>query len=893
MRERILDNVSEAWRYVSGRKGRNLIATALLVSGSLVLCAPLLAEGGLLPVSGDRERVLRETVSGEALRQEAGTEAILPGTAEEGVLLPKPDRGDGLQEEAVPENTGTNTVMPEQQPVSLIVSYGYENSAKGGRCIPVNVTIRNQRNVEEEVILRIKSVESDGSIYCYDYDVALEPLEEQSERYHIPVGTDASQLFLELNGREGEVLASRLLDLNVSRDVPELFIGVLSDDLDGLDYLNGIGINYSALRTRTFSLDPEEFPEEEVGLDLLDVLVVNNFKLRDLSEEQTSAIMDWVHGGGVLLLGTGERVGDTLGRFAPELLDDSYGTPALRPVNLSEDFVLNQPGDGMMELTCVDIPLHGGNVILSSGGFPLLTAASKEQGLIGVAGFDMTEIRSFCQNNPSYVDYFFSSLLGESRINRLADVIYSGNSEKFWSVQSLINTGNVEKLPNLPLYAVVVTVYLAVLGPGMYLFLKKRDQQIWYRRGVVVLSLVFAIIVYWMGAATRFRSTFYTYATIQDVTEDYVTDTTYVNIRNPYNRSYRVELNPSYSVLPITRSYQQNSGSRTVLTGQEPNQVVIERGKDRLAIRGTNISAFSPRYFQMERKSENTNRIGITGEVDYFEGNLSGSITNCFPFPLENVTFLLYGNMVLLGRLEPGESCRLEDLELLRFPLNNSYVVAEQIIGEELLGRADIGDTAYLQALERCNILTFYLNNYMSTYNADARVIAFSTEKEESLFLQEIKPETYGHMMLTSQVPVNTSHDRMLYRSVLIKTPKVINGNYFPDSNSMNGMEPLTLEYQMGTEIDVESLTFEPVSDEFLGQGSGSYIEAFSGSVYFYNHRSGNFDLIEMDGKTMYREQLQPYLSPGNTLTVRYVYDGPGSYHAVQLPMPMAAGRER
>ena len=59
------------------------------------------------------------------------------------------------------------------------------------------------------------------------------------------------------------------------------------------------------MRTRTFSLDPEEFPKEQVGLDLLDVLVVNNFKLRDLSEEQTSAIMDWVHSGGVLLLGTG------------------------------------------------------------------------------------------------------------------------------------------------------------------------------------------------------------------------------------------------------------------------------------------------------------------------------------------------------------------------------------------------------------------------------------------------------------------------------------------------------------------------------------------------------------------------------------------------------------
>lgn len=40
-------------------------------------------------------------------------------------------------------------------------------------------------------------------------------------------------------------------------------------------------------------------------------------------------------------------------------------------------------------------------------------------------------------------------------------------------------------------------------------------------------------------------------------------------------------------------------------------------------------------------------------------------------------------------------------------------------------------------------------------------------------------------------------------------------------------------------------------------------------------------------------DQLRPYLSPGNTLTVRYVYGGQKSYNAIQLPMPMVAGRER
>lgn len=780
-----------------------------------------------------------------------------------------------------------------QPEAEIWVEYGYDNTVKGGRYIPMDITIKNRRSSVLNGVLKIKSMESDRTVYHYDYQVSLDPLEEHVSKYYIPIGVGADQLFVVLENETGEEAARCPVNLNVSRDVPEMFIGILTDDLDGLEYLDGVGISYSTLRTRTFDLDPEEFPQEEVGLSLLDVLVVNNFKLRDLSEEQTAAIMDWVHSGGVLILGTGRRVGDTLGRFAPELLDDSYGTPIVRPVDLGEGFALDNPNEGMMELVCVDIPLHGGNVVLSSGGFGLMTVAAKEQGLIGVASFDLTDIRQFCESRPSYVDQLFTSVLGEDRINRLADVVYSGNSEKFWSVQSLINTGNVEKLPNLPLYTIVVVVYLIVLGPGMYLFLKNRDLQIFYRRGAVMLSAVFTIIIYLLGMTTRFKSTFYTYASIQDVTEDYVTDTTYVNIRNPYNRPYKVELDPSYSVMPITRSYQTSTLEERHFTGEEPYQIAIERGQEKLSIRGQNITAFAPRYFRLERKLDNTEQVGITGAVDYFEGEIKGSITNQFPFPLEDATLMLYGNMVCLGRLEPGETRSLDDLKLLRFPLNHSYVVAERIIGEDLLRKTDISSEKYLLAVGRSNMLAFYLDNYMNNYSADARLIAFGAQKDDGLFLREIDPETYGHKLLTARVEVNASRDRLLYRSVLIKTPRVISGSYYAQSNSMGGTEPLTLEYYMGAEIDVESLTFEPVSGEFLQNESGSYIDAFTGGIYFYNYGSGNYDRMELEGETMTVEQLRPYLSPGNTLIVRYVYDGPGSYNAIQLPMPMVAGRER
>ena len=385
----------------------------------------------------------------------------------------------------------------QKENVKLTVECGYGGGVKGGRYIPVRITAFNSSDVFVEGVLKIKSMESDRDIYHYIYDMVLEPKEEKERNYYIPIGVDADRLFVVLEDRTGTVLAKRQVDLNISRDVPELFIGILSDNLEGLEYLDGVGIHYSTLRARSFILDQQEFPNKAAGLNLLDVLVVNNFKLRELSEQQTSAIMDWVHSGGVLILGTGQRVGDTLGRFAPELLDDSYGTPVMRQVNLGEDFPLDNPKDGILEMVCVDIPLHGGNVILSSGGFALLTAASKEQGIIAAAGFDLADIRRFCQDHPSYVDHLFTSLLGETRINRLADVVYSGNSDKFWSVQSLINTGNVEKLPNLTAYSVVVAVYLFLLGPGMYLFLKNRNLQLLYRRAAAALAVVFQMISLW------------------------------------------------------------------------------------------------------------------------------------------------------------------------------------------------------------------------------------------------------------------------------------------------------------------------------------------------------------------------------------------------------------
>lgn len=782
--------------------------------------------------------------------------------------------------------------IPAAQNVRMEVNYGYNNVAKGGRYLPVKVLFDNTGRPQYDGCIQVKLMESDGTIYLYEYRITLEAGSKEENTYYTPIGSRADQITVTLLDAQGSIEAIQRLRLNVSTDVSELFIGILSDAPGRLSYLDGIGVNYGSLRTHTFPLDPDEFPGEEIGLDLLDVILVTNYRLRDLSEKQTGAIMDWVSNGGVLLLGTGERVDDTLGRYAPELLDDSYGTPEIREVDMGMEYATDKPGEHILEIPCVDISLHGGNVISAADEFTLLTAATRGRGIVAVAAYDFTDIEDFCMQNTSYVDQMFTDLLGEERIKKIAEVLYSGNSSKFWSVQNLINTGDVDRLPKLALYVTVICIYLFILGPGLYIGLKKLNLQDYYQRGVLIISCCFAVIIYLMGSTTRFAGTFFNYASIQDVTEDFVTDTTYINIRNPYNTSYQVELEPSYSVLPITRNYNYEQNNTGVFNGVDDYQIAIREREESTVVDAKNIVSFTPKYFKMRRKYDNVSKVGISGEISLYDGEISGSITNGYDFPIEDTTLLFYGKLVFLSAMAPGETRRLDGMELLNCPVNHAYAIAEEITGENGFGSADIDNSDYLRALERMNLLAFYLENYFTSYTADARVIAFSSRKEENEFLRNGIGETYGLTMLTSSIAVDSYQGDSLCRSVLMKVPRTEAGDYSAATNSISGMEPVTLEYSLGNDIQVKTFSLEPLSELFSRTGRSRYFIPFEGNIYFFNYVTRNYDRIPDDQTKFDAEELAPYLSPGNTLMVRYVYNG-SSYNNIVLPMPTVTGREK
>ena len=773
--------------------------------------------------------------------------------------------------------------------LSLDVSCGYDGNAKAGRYAPMEISVGNGGEDEFTGVVSIVTMEADEEIYSYEYSVTVEGNGQEEMEIYVPLGTGSDQVFVSVCNDSGQEMAEKRLKIEASEETAELFVGLLSDHPERLAYLDGVGVSFGALRTRAFPIATEDFPEEERGLDTLDVLVVNDYRLRNLSEQQTRAIMDWVEAGGVMVLGTGDRVDDTLGRFAPELLDESYDSPQRMEIHPDGDGAMGEIPTETVEVSCVRVSLHGGTVLTADQGFPLLSVAMKEQGIVAVTAYDLGDIEAYGRANSSFVDEMFTDILGEERISQLSAYIYGNTGEEYWAVQNAINTGNVEKLPNVGLYMLVTAVYIGLAGPGIYLFLKKREMRRYYGTCLTGCAVLFAVILYAMGSKTRFHGTFITYATVKDATGDAVTETTYVNLRNPYSRPYRVEVDPAYAVAPVTRNMYYYGENRKRFTGAEENQVSVRYGQESTSVAVQDAAAFDSKYFRLTRQEENVSEEGLTGYLRYYDGQVSGSVTNQYDSDLEDVAVILYGRLVPVGDMKAGETVELDSLESLSAPVNDPYSVASFLTALSEYEQADINDAGYMRALERTNLLVFYMQNSLQGYRSEARAVAFRPSGDDEPQEWMKRYDSFGLTMLTSSIEVDSSQDRMRYRSALLKRASAIQGSYDPTSNMIYSQEPATVVYSLGGDLDVSRVEFCSVDPVFAGEEDSSW-KIFAGDMYMYNHVTGKFD--RMEDMVLEEGDLIYYLSPENELTVRFVSTDDSGYGWAVLPMPMVTGRE-
>lgn len=341
-------------------------------------------------------------------------------------------------------------------------------------------------------------------------------------------------------------------------------------------------------------LTPEQFPDNPIALEGLDAVYLDSEKALELKVGQAQALVDWVLGGGHLIV-------------APEQIQDFTGTPwleALMPVTYTglstnrsngtlqtwlqtgaelrsersgqppgviypaqplpgrpRPGAASPPGNAYARLAAdadfenAELPVftterRDGKPELSLKGQPLVVTASRGRGLVTALAFSPEREPFRSWKNKAW---FWARLAGlpAEWFGDAARNVYGG-----WSLDSvfgaMIETRQVHKLPVEWLLALLV-VYLAVIGPFDRWFLKRINRQMLTWLTFPAYVVFFSLLIYYIGYRLRAGETEWNQLHLVDVLprgeQAILRGRTYATLYSSANARYRLASEQPFAAL--------------------------------------------------------------------------------------------------------------------------------------------------------------------------------------------------------------------------------------------------------------------------------------------------------------------------------------------------------
>lgn len=779
-------------------------------------------------------------------------------------------------------------------PVAVDITAVYGRNAKPGSFVPIKVSIYGQTEAPFSGTLTVSTLESDNDEgteeYEYSYQVEVGPAETKTMEFYVPLGQKSGTIHLTLKDGKKKTMGETSMEFDVSKDENRLFAGVLENKSGSLSWIDGIGLNYGMLTTRVVEIPGEDFPEDSRGFSMFNVLLINGYDCRILNDVQKEAVLTWVENGGTLLIGTGrdrDKTLDILGEAEPKV---SLRDPEVLLVGMGTEYTKNSPEDSEVRVTYTEPVISGAKERMVTDGTPLLKTMKYGKGTIGVYGVSLSDLSGFAKKNPSFASYFLGEIFNEDELNTIYYYSQGGDAD-YWNAYNLVSGGNGERIPNLAVYGIIVVGYLVIVGPGLYILLKKRGINRYYGTTVFIFSAASCVVIWGMGFKTRFTSEFCTTATILDASGDSAEEMTFLNVRTPDSSGFTVDLPTDYRVTPLTRSARYDMNQLEDYPKKRQASIGIRKEADQTVLWSRKSKAFDSRFFLLERQKD-LGAGNVEADFAVSDGMITGYVENRLPVTLENAAVYLYGQVLIIGNMEPGQRLEFDREPLKVWPLGMTWMLSDTLTGTP--DRQEDSDEEYIKNVQKSNLSGYFADRYYSSYNGEVRFGAFLPEGYEGnddLFGKNWDGRTF----YTQKIDCAMGTDGEVYRCGQIREPSVTSGIGANYGNSMilYGTDPVVVEYDPGTDIVIEKFSFLPVSDDFFQGNQYSYIRPFSGETSFYNEKTGSYDPVDIRKQDFSREELADYIAADGKITVRYTAGSDAEIGVSQtLPLLMVTGRE-
>ncbi|MBR6396100.1 MAG: hypothetical protein IKS09_03945, partial [Lachnospiraceae bacterium] len=371
--------------------------------------------------------------------------------------------------------------------ISVDAKCGLAGNYMGNRKMPITVTVTSQEDFSGTC----------GLIVHAEHNTAIEKqiniaAGESKELIYYVTGDSSIEYMVYVTDGSGDMVYKMKFNKE-GYYVNGTQIAILSDKtITAYTPYSGEG-NVMMIKT-------EEIPVEAEALECLDVIVVDNADLTKLTKLQLNAINDWVDQGGTLALMTGSNYSGPLYAFPADMVSGKVsavkriiigGEEVDASVFSLDDF---EPDLKYDDQTIFFKKTYGSGVILASP-ISFILPPSLEDDL----------------GNGIY--NYFTTSLSDVKKERITT---ESTGINYYYLNRMLESEYMDVKPNVALYMIVLLVYVLLIGPVLYLILKKADKRQYTWAIVPGEALVFALIIYLLGGTTRATEPKMTYFTTLD-----------------------------------------------------------------------------------------------------------------------------------------------------------------------------------------------------------------------------------------------------------------------------------------------------------------------------------------------------------------------------------------
>ncbi|HBT72732.1 MAG TPA: hypothetical protein DEB37_10865 [Lysinibacillus sp.] len=429
-------------------------------------------------------------------------------------------------------------------------------------------------------------------------------------------------------------------------DPSATFIYTLTDKSDRLSAFLRLSTFVVQSSVEVFNINQLKdytFPEDSQGLAMANVIVVDEVAIADLTQKQQESLLKWVQDGGTLLLGAADQIDATAGILKEYL-----------PLSLSQEMT-SISAEALTKLSGGGIftqPISVYSSTSSEGSLPVLTenntvlAAKKK---IGSGEIIQTAFSLGDQPLASMDGYaaLIAKMIDIQNISQQG-MMRQGQSSLDQISYELRNIN--ELFPSFEVSVsymlIVIILYILIIGPLLYVVLKKMDKRehAWWI--IPSISIVLSIVLFIVGAKDRIVQPQVQQSAFYKVNEDSSVNGYYVESILT-NRSGDFVVNADQNTTAIAlRNYNNFTGTMGAL--HESSYIKENANGSTLTLR--DLSYWSVQSFGGKTSAQNMGKMDI--DITLKNEKLTGTVKNNFPFTLKDVTLISGVKEVKLGDIE-------------------------------------------------------------------------------------------------------------------------------------------------------------------------------------------------------------------------------------------------